>query len=250
MRDETNAFSAFLAVGLFIFAAGVAAIFGLVGGAASGGATCGNGIIEPGEECDDGNLVNGDGCTSACTVEQQCYDIGTRFSFFSWSDSYTSSGDGGVLRVFDDVVNAARYPGRVIPRFWISLGDFPFMQDSVGRLDQLDDEISNTPTALRYPFICSASNGRFPYFCTLGNHDVDGYLTLTPAYQYDYWVNTVQPKYPGTLVGIKNLRFGPDNGYDAKTTYSFDYKNTHFVILNQYHGDPTYPTPNPIACSR
>jgi cysteine-rich repeat protein len=30
--------------------------------------TCGNGTIEPGEECDDGNLVNSDGCQSVCTA--------------------------------------------------------------------------------------------------------------------------------------------------------------------------------------
>ena len=33
------------------------------------GATCGNGIVEAGEACDDGNLTNGDGCTAACTVQ-------------------------------------------------------------------------------------------------------------------------------------------------------------------------------------
>lgn len=31
-----------------------------------GSATCGNHIVESGEECDDGNLVNGDGCSSQC----------------------------------------------------------------------------------------------------------------------------------------------------------------------------------------
>jgi cysteine-rich repeat protein len=30
---------------------------------------CGNGILEPPEACDDGNLVNGDGCSSTCTIE-------------------------------------------------------------------------------------------------------------------------------------------------------------------------------------
>jgi len=30
---------------------------------------CGNGIVQPGEFCDDGNLVNGDGCSSLCEVE-------------------------------------------------------------------------------------------------------------------------------------------------------------------------------------
>jgi len=32
-------------------------------------ATCGNGVAEFGEECDDGNKVNGDGCSSSCKYE-------------------------------------------------------------------------------------------------------------------------------------------------------------------------------------
>jgi cysteine-rich repeat protein len=32
-------------------------------------AVCGNGYVEVGEQCDDGNLVNGDGCSSACVCE-------------------------------------------------------------------------------------------------------------------------------------------------------------------------------------
>ncbi len=31
---------------------------------------CGDGGIDPGEQCDDGNLVNGDGCSNTCTLEQ------------------------------------------------------------------------------------------------------------------------------------------------------------------------------------
>ncbi|MFH1787744.1 MAG: myxococcus cysteine-rich repeat containing protein [archaeon] len=34
--------------------------------------TCGNGIIENGEECDDGNAVDGDGCSSICKIESSC----------------------------------------------------------------------------------------------------------------------------------------------------------------------------------
>ena len=30
---------------------------------------CGNGIIDPGETCDDGNIINGDGCSSTCQAE-------------------------------------------------------------------------------------------------------------------------------------------------------------------------------------
>jgi cysteine-rich repeat protein len=211
---------------------------------------CGNGVIEFGEECDDGNLIDGDGCSSACTVEGGCYDGGNTFSFFTFSDANTGSGEGGVIRVLTDAVNRSKYPSRVIPRFWVSSGDIPFMAEGSDMLDQLNDEISNSPAGQNYPFACSASNGRFPYFVALGNHDVDGYVNMTPQAQYDYWKNYVGPLLPSTLVGIMNFRWGPDSVYDGRTTYSFDYKNAHFIIVNQYHGDPTYPTVDPKGCIR
>jgi len=33
---------------------------------------CGDGILQTNEECDDGNLVNGDGCSSECDIEEEC----------------------------------------------------------------------------------------------------------------------------------------------------------------------------------
>lgn len=44
------------------------------GGSGGGGSnTCGNNAIEAGEECDDGNMANGDGCDSTCQ-EETCGD--------------------------------------------------------------------------------------------------------------------------------------------------------------------------------
>jgi cysteine-rich repeat protein len=40
---------------------------------------CGNGIIEAGETCDDGNYASGDGCSADCQVEK-CLALLT----FSW----------------------------------------------------------------------------------------------------------------------------------------------------------------------
>ena len=35
-------------------------------------AVCGNGVVEAGEQCDDGNIVPGDGCNAACQTEPRC----------------------------------------------------------------------------------------------------------------------------------------------------------------------------------
>lgn len=36
---------------------------------------CGDGVIDAGEECDDGNSVDGDGCQADCTVTDSCDDV-------------------------------------------------------------------------------------------------------------------------------------------------------------------------------
>ena len=44
------------------------------GGSCEGGPVCGDGILETVEECDDGNLVDGDGCSAICEFEPVCGD--------------------------------------------------------------------------------------------------------------------------------------------------------------------------------
>jgi cysteine-rich repeat protein len=44
------------------------------------GEFCGNGLMEGAEECDDGNQVNGDGCTASClTTPPSCVNVGGIF---------------------------------------------------------------------------------------------------------------------------------------------------------------------------
>ena len=49
-----------------------------MGGLCVSNATCGDGVLDPGEACDDGNPLDGDGCSSKCTVEAgyYCFDEG------------------------------------------------------------------------------------------------------------------------------------------------------------------------------
>ena len=69
---------------------------------------CGNGVIDPGEQCDDGNRMNGDGCNALCQLEanwlcpspgQYCLDLmacgnGVLTSNEVCDDGNTVSGDG------------------------------------------------------------------------------------------------------------------------------------------------------------
>lgn len=57
-------------------------------------AQCGNSVVEPGEQCDDGNTTNGDGCSSTCQREATSSSSGT--SSRSSSSRRTVCGDGWV----------------------------------------------------------------------------------------------------------------------------------------------------------
>jgi len=39
------------------------------------GPVCGNGVVEDGEECDDGNEADHDGCSALCVVEPDCHPM-------------------------------------------------------------------------------------------------------------------------------------------------------------------------------
>jgi cysteine-rich repeat protein len=54
---------------------------------------CGNGVLEVGEACDDGNTTNGDGCSSTCTLESVCGN-GIVEPGEQCDDGNTLSGDG------------------------------------------------------------------------------------------------------------------------------------------------------------
>lgn len=56
-------------------------------------ASCGDGVVDTNEQCDDGNNVDGDGCSSTCTVEAFCGD-GTLDPTEQCDDGNNQSGDG------------------------------------------------------------------------------------------------------------------------------------------------------------
>jgi cysteine-rich repeat protein len=61
--------------------------------APTGDPACGNGIVEPGEVCDDGNNVNGDGCSNQCNSVEVCGN-GYLDAGETCDDGNTVGGDG------------------------------------------------------------------------------------------------------------------------------------------------------------
>ena len=54
---------------------------------------CGDGRLEPGEQCDDGNASSGDGCSATCAIEMTCGN-GVREGSEQCDDGGTANGDG------------------------------------------------------------------------------------------------------------------------------------------------------------
>jgi len=54
---------------------------------------CGDGVVDANEQCDDGNAVDGDGCSATCTIESYCGD-GTLDPGEQCDDGNTANGDG------------------------------------------------------------------------------------------------------------------------------------------------------------
>jgi cysteine-rich repeat protein len=76
--------------------------------------TCGNGIIEPGEQCDDGNTTSGDGCFSTCQLETSTktpdlnsdnkvdvFDLITLLNKWNTNDISADLNSSGKVDVFD-----------------------------------------------------------------------------------------------------------------------------------------------------
>jgi cysteine-rich repeat protein len=86
MRRPTRLLLAVLATGLLSLAAC----------SGSDKNVCGNGIKEGVEQCDDGNVTVGDGCTNTCTVEikEETCGNGVRDAAEACDDGNTSNGDG------------------------------------------------------------------------------------------------------------------------------------------------------------
>lgn len=92
---------------------------------------CGNGLLETGEDCDDGNLINGDGCEDTCTVTPQVCgedaDLGSALGF----GLFVGSTVGG-LNDFDGASCGGGQAEADLAFLWTAPYDGNFYVDSNG----------------------------------------------------------------------------------------------------------------------
>ena len=111
---------------------------------------CGDGVLDPGERCDDGNKVNGDGCSAICEVEttaaEDCAAVGDE------------DGDGNADCADSDC--AAEPACAATPEDCAAPGD----EDGDGNADCADSDCAAAPACAATPEDCA----------TPGDEDGDG----------------------------------------------------------------------------
>ncbi len=102
--------------------------------------SCGNGIVDPAESCDDGNLVPGDGCDQICRREEGCgngiVEVGEQCD-----DGNATNGDGCSAECLREVFIAEDSDGDGIADF--DEGNGAIDTDGDGITDDLDTDSDN-----------------------------------------------------------------------------------------------------------
>ncbi len=100
-------------------------VYGAWNGRSLAACPCGNGIIDSGEQCDDGNFENGDGCNNQCKIESYKVFVTEEThdgNFEIQGANGGLSGIEGADKICDDSVHDAGLEGKW--KAWISDSDF------------------------------------------------------------------------------------------------------------------------------
>ena len=143
----------------------------------------------------------------AGAADNVCYDISSgRFAFVVTTDWHTSDTypNGGITTKLGQIATWINSPtsGMPAPEFMVITGDFP-------HLTQTETTIDNV------------LGSSFLWYPVIGNHEMDD---LTNDF------NVIRDTKVPSLPNIVN--HGPTGS--VNTTYSFDYENSHFVVVNPF----------------
>jgi hypothetical protein len=181
----------------------------------------------PDDAVPDGEEAPPDTPTDELTDEELAPCTAEPWAFTTVSDSYSGL-EGGLQAAL-----RAAFANNPDLKFIVSTGDFE-NNDVIDAAIQAD--------------LLSYFPGRevVPWFMAIGNHNVEDPADMT------FVVETIGERLATQLDGMTNLSEGPSTDAEdwtgPHTTYSFDYRNAHFVILNQYLGSTAEADGHPLAC--
>ncbi|GEM_PF-1676346 len=149
-------------------------------------------------------------------ADNVCFDIASgRFAFVVTTDWHTSDSNPNtsITNKLTQIANLVNNPTAEMPapEFLVITGDLPAAPQTESVID-------------------SVLGVDFLWFPVIGNHEIDDGIS-----NFNYIRDTLVPALPATMM-VDNGPAGSVN-----TTYSFDYQNAHFVIVNGYWDGTTNP---------
>jgi hypothetical protein len=155
---------------------------------------------------------------------------GNTFSFVSFSDDYMmGAGSGLGEQVFGKM-----------------FGLDPNVAMIIANGDETDIRTARETVDYHLGSHLDCGAPEFPFFTALGNHNLDGEDTslswYTSTYANNWETNAAGSRLALQLPGLTNFRRGPLQVLKSSGTanfangsvYSFDYRNAHFVVINNY----------------
>lgn len=184
--------------------------------------TCGNGIPEAGEECDDGNNINGDGCSSTCQIEYYDFGDAPDLNCSAVTEQYPSC----------LISNGARHTGPTNFFFGVNV-DYEADSDQVNN-DAFDDGLAwRDPVMPVIVFWVENTSGSSKYVNVLVDYNNDG-----------DWADASEWVQPQNLaVGASGYYFVqgnlPDNTWMRMTITDIQLTNYTGSWPNEFEGGET-----------
>lgn len=177
--------------------------------------TCGNGIIEPGESCDQGggNVANGDGCSSSCLVESGWSCSGTPSSCVNLCDQALNTFNAAGLFYNGSAPGWTLYGGWGVA-YWTS-GGATFLSNGSGDSNYINNLTSSNNYAMSPVFniaACYGNNIRLAW----SQHG-----TLESGYDYGYLYVSANSGSSWATTGTMptNFPMGTVNYYNLSDAY-------------------------------
>jgi len=247
---EISLFSLLFIIGIICFPSGASALYCNV-------PACGNGIVDTGEECDDGNLLDGDGCSSSC-LESFDMEVGASALFtYQYGPKPMAAGDFNNDGLEDmavgagpDVYSYLMSPnGSFITKGRVNLSGSPDSMDvgsfngdhylDLVAIDQSSDKLfvmfGNGDGTFR--LAASFDPGNSPWSVTVGDINTDGFDDLITANRYTHAFTVLLGDGQGNFTPGQSIQTGGDTmGSIVEDINGDGYNDAAFVSSSQTYG--------------